>query len=140
MTGSEKIIVAMSGGVDSAVAALQLLRAGAQVEGLHMTNWEDDDRYCTAARDYQDARGVCAELGIPLHRVNFSSEYRERVFADFLAEYAAGRTPNGTLFRRFRGVRGLPHAGIREVGRNAARARNGNTRASARTLSSAPTF
>ncbi|MDJ0927931.1 MAG: tRNA 2-thiouridine(34) synthase MnmA [Gammaproteobacteria bacterium] len=94
MTGSEKIIVAMSGGVDSAVAALQLLRAGADVEGLHMTNWEDDDGYCTAARDYQDARSVCAELGISLHRVNFSREYRERVFADFLAEYAAGRTPN----------------------------------------------
>ena len=94
MTGSEKIIVAMSGGVDSAVAALQLLRAGARVEGLHMTNWQDDDGYCTAARDYQDARSVCTELGIPLHRVNFSREYRERVFADFLAEYAAGRTPN----------------------------------------------
>ncbi len=89
-----KIIVAMSGGVDSAVAALRLLQEGWQVEALHMTNWEDDDGYCTAARDYQDARRVCAELGIPLHRVNFSREYRDQVFAHFLHEYRAGRTPN----------------------------------------------
>jgi len=89
-----KIICAMSGGVDSAVAALTLLRAGHCVEGLHMTNWEDDDGYCTAARDLRDAREVCADLGIPLHHVNFAAEYREQVFADFLAEYAAGRTPN----------------------------------------------
>jgi len=89
-----KIICAMSGGVDSAVAALTLLRAGHCVEGLHMTNWEDDDGYCTAARDLRDAREVCADLGIPLHHANFAAEYREQVFADFLAEYAAGRTPN----------------------------------------------
>jgi tRNA-specific 2-thiouridylase len=89
-----KIIVALSGGVDSAVAALCLLRAGYDVQGLHMTNWEDDDGYCTAARDYQDARLVCEDLSIPLHHVNFAREYRDQVFANFLAEYRAGRTPN----------------------------------------------
>lgn len=93
MTGP--VAVGLSGGVDSAVAALTLLRAGLTVEGLHMTNWEEDEEgYCTAARDYQDARLVARELGIPLHRVNFSAEYRDRVFAHFLAEYRAGRTPN----------------------------------------------
>ncbi len=85
---SETIMVALSGGVDSAVAALSLLRQGLRVEGLHMTNWDDDDGYCSAAADYQDARRVCIELGIPLHRVNFSAEYRDQVFAHFLAEYA----------------------------------------------------
>ena len=89
-----RVIVALSGGVDSAVAALLLQQAGAQVEALHMTNWEDDDGYCTAAADLQDARRVCETLGIPLHHVNFAREYRDRVFADFLAEYEAGRTPN----------------------------------------------
>jgi tRNA-specific 2-thiouridylase len=76
--------VALSGGVDSAVAALCLLRAGHEVEALHMTNWEDDAEYCSAARDFQDARAVCEELGIPLHRVNFARAYREQVFAHFL--------------------------------------------------------
>lgn len=89
-----KVIVALSGGVDSAVAALCLLRAGYDVQGLHMTNWEDDDGYCTSARDYQDARVVCEDLGIPLHHVNFAREYQEQVFANFLTEYEAGRTPN----------------------------------------------
>jgi tRNA-specific 2-thiouridylase len=89
-----KVMVALSGGVDSAVAALCLLRAGHAVQGLHMTNWEDDDGYCSAAGDYQDARVVCEDLDIPLHHVNFAREYREQVFASFLAEYKAGRTPN----------------------------------------------
>jgi tRNA-specific 2-thiouridylase len=89
-----RVIVALSGGVDSAVAALRLIRAGHEVQGLHMTNWEDDDGYCTAAQDYQDARTVCGELGIPLHHVNFASEYRDQVFANFLTEYESGRTPN----------------------------------------------
>jgi tRNA-specific 2-thiouridylase len=92
--GRRRVIVGLSGGVDSAVAALLLVRAGHDVQGLFMSNWDDDDSYCTQADDFQDARAVAAELGIPLHRVNFAAEYRERVFADFLREYAAGRTPN----------------------------------------------
>jgi tRNA-uridine 2-sulfurtransferase len=92
---SERIIVGLSGGVDSAVAALLLKEGGWDVHGLFMSNWEeDDDGYCTAAQDYQDARAVAGELGIPLHRVSFAREYRERVFAHFLREHAAGRTPN----------------------------------------------
>ena len=87
-------MLGLSGGVDSAVAALLLRDAGADVHALHMTNWEDDDGYCTAAEDLQDARHVCAQLGIPFHHVNFAAEYREQVFANFLAEYRAGRTPN----------------------------------------------
>ncbi|MDE2306497.1 MAG: tRNA 2-thiouridine(34) synthase MnmA [Gammaproteobacteria bacterium] len=88
------VMVGMSGGVDSAVAALLLLRAGFVVHGLHMTNWDEQDAYCTAAADYQDARRVCEILGIPLHRADFAEAYRERVFGHFLREYAAGRTPN----------------------------------------------
>jgi len=92
---SERIVVGMSGGVDSAVAALVLKRQGFDVHGLFMVNWEEDEEaYCTAAEDYQDARAVCDELGIPLHKINFAREYRERVFQYFLDEYAAGRTPN----------------------------------------------
>ena len=89
-----KVIIAMSGGVDSAVAAILLQQRGAVVEALHMTNWEDDDGYCTAADDLQDARKVCDQLGIPLHHVNFARQYREQVFEYFLEEYKAGRTPN----------------------------------------------
>ena len=76
------------------MAALLLADAGADVQALHMTNWEDDDGYCTAADDLQDAREVCEQLDIPLHHVNFSKQYRERVFSYFLDEYRAGRTPN----------------------------------------------
>jgi tRNA-specific 2-thiouridylase len=85
----------MSGGVDSSVAAWRLLQQGYEVQGLFMSNWdEDEDGYCTAAEDYRDARAVCEQLGIPLHKVSFAGEYRERVFAYFLEEYRAGRTPN----------------------------------------------
>jgi len=84
----------MSGGVDSAVAALLLRRAGFEVHGLYMSNWDDDDDYCTGAQDFQDARATAAELGIPLHRVSFAEQYRARVFDYFLGEYRAGRTPN----------------------------------------------
>jgi tRNA-specific 2-thiouridylase len=87
------VIVGMSGGVDSAVAALLLRDAGFSVQGLFMSNW-DDDGYCTTAADFQDARRVCEILGIALHRVSFAQQYRERVFSLFLREYAAGRTPN----------------------------------------------
>jgi tRNA-specific 2-thiouridylase len=88
------VIVGMSGGVDSAVAALLLREAGLEVQGLFMSNWDDDDAYCTAAADFQDARRVCDMLQVPLHRVSFADAYRKRVFAHFLEEYAAGRTPN----------------------------------------------
>lgn len=92
----QHIIVGMSGGVDSSVAALMLLEQGHHVEGLFMKNWEEDDseEYCTAAADLADAQAVSDQLGIPLHTVNFSTEYWDRVFAHFLAEYKAGRTPN----------------------------------------------
>ena len=92
----QKIIVGMSGGVDSSVAALLLLEQGYQVEGLFMKNWEedDDDDYCAAAVDLKDATDICNTLGIKLHTINFSSEYWDRVFQHFLDEYSAGRTPN----------------------------------------------
>ncbi|MEM9058017.1 MAG: tRNA 2-thiouridine(34) synthase MnmA [Pseudomonadota bacterium] len=91
----ERIVVGMSGGVDSSVAAWRLREAGFDVHGLFMFNWaEDEDGYCTAAEDYVDARRVCDDLDIPLHKADFSAAYRERVFDDFLAEYRRGRTPN----------------------------------------------
>ncbi|MEW6168325.1 MAG: tRNA 2-thiouridine(34) synthase MnmA, partial [Pseudomonadota bacterium] len=89
------VVVGLSGGVDSAVSAYLLKEQGLRVSGLFMVNWtEDEQGYCSAAEDFQDARRVCEELDIPLHRVDFSREYRERVFARFLADYAAGKTPN----------------------------------------------
>ncbi|MGB0721824.1 MAG: tRNA 2-thiouridine(34) synthase MnmA [Gammaproteobacteria bacterium] len=91
-----KVIIGLSGGVDSSVAALMLLEQGHEVEGLFMKNWEEDDdeEYCSAADDLADARSVADTLGIPLHAVNFSAEYWDRVFEYFLAEYRDGRTPN----------------------------------------------
>ena len=92
---SAHVVVGLSGGVDSAVSAYLLQQQGYRVSGLYMVNWtEDEEGYCTAAQDFQDARAVCEELGIPLHRVDFSKEYRARVFDRFLADYAAGKTPN----------------------------------------------
>src|ERR1035438_10691650 len=76
---SGPVIVGLSGGVDSAVAALLLRDAGFEVQGLFMNNWDSDDAYCTSAQDYQDARQVANELGIVLHRVNFAQEYRRQV-------------------------------------------------------------
>jgi len=92
----EKIIVGMSGGVDSSVAALLLIEQGYEVEGLFMKNWEEDDdeEYCAATVDLKDAKAICDTLNIPLHTINFSSEYWDRVFQHFLDEYSAGRTPN----------------------------------------------
>ena len=91
-----KVIVGMSGGVDSSVSAYLLKEQGFQVEGLFMKNWEEDDNdeYCAAAEDLQDAQQVADKLGIELHTINFAAEYWDNVFEYFLAEYKAGRTPN----------------------------------------------
>lgn len=92
----QQVIVGMSGGVDSSVAALRLLQAGYHVEGLFMKNWEEDDdeAYCAAKEDLADAQAISDQLGIVLHSINFSNEYWDRVFQHFLDEYRAGRTPN----------------------------------------------
>jgi tRNA-specific 2-thiouridylase len=91
-----KVMLGISGGVDSSVAALLLQQAGHAVEGLFMQNWEEDDRDgpCTTDADRKDAVAVCGRLGIPFHARNFSGQYWEGVFEHFLAEYRAGRTPN----------------------------------------------
>ena len=89
-----KVVVGMSGGVDSSVAALLLKREGHEVLGLFMKNWGEDDEYCMARQDFVDAAAAADVMGIDLEAVNFSAEYKDRVFADFLREYAAGRTPN----------------------------------------------
>src|SRR4051812_18675249 len=91
-----KIVVGMSGGVDSSVAALLLKRAGHDVVGLFMKNWEDDDddEYCSTRQDLIDAAAAADVIGIELEAVNFSAQYKDRVFAEFLREYSAGRTPN----------------------------------------------
>ncbi|WP_224652567.1 tRNA 2-thiouridine(34) synthase MnmA [Pectobacterium versatile] len=92
----KKVIVGMSGGVDSSVSAYLLQQQGYHVEGLFMKNWEEDDdtEYCSAATDLADAQAVCDKLGIELHTVNFAAEYWDNVFELFLEEYKAGRTPN----------------------------------------------
>ncbi|MBV1899860.1 MULTISPECIES: tRNA 2-thiouridine(34) synthase MnmA [Cycloclasticus] len=93
---NKKIMIGMSGGVDSSVAALRLLEQGHEVTGLFMKNWDEDDgsEYCTAKEDLADAQQVSDKLGIELKTVNFAAEYWDNVFEDFLSEYAAGRTPN----------------------------------------------
>jgi tRNA-specific 2-thiouridylase len=92
----QKVILGLSGGVDSSVSAFLLKEAGFEVEALFMKNWEEDDYpgYCAAAADLKDAEQVCEQLDIKLHTVNFSQEYWERVFQIFLNEYAQGITPN----------------------------------------------
>ena len=91
-----KVIIGMSGGVDSSVSAYLLLQQGYHVEGLFMKNWDEDDgtEYCTAKEDLADAEQVCEKLGIKLHQANFATEYWDNVFEYFLEEYKAGRTPN----------------------------------------------
>lgn len=93
---SDKVIVGLSGGVDSAVTAMQLINDGYQVEAMFMKNWDEDDgtEYCTARTDLEDALRICDLLNIELHTVNFAREYWDNVFEHFLAEYRAGRTPN----------------------------------------------
>lgn len=92
----QRVMVGLSGGVDSSVTALLLKQQGYEVEGLFMKNWEEDDSedYCSASVDIADAQAVCDHLAIPLHTINFAAEYWDRVFANFLHEYQAGRTPN----------------------------------------------
>src|SRR5437016_13679995 len=96
MKSERRIVVGMSGGVDSSVAAWLLKQQGYEVIGLFMKNWEDDDddEYCSSRQDWLDAASVADRIGIDIEAVNFAAEYRERVFAEFLREYSAGRTPN----------------------------------------------
>ncbi len=96
MSSHQRIVVGLSGGVDSSVAAWLLKRAGHEVVGVFMKNWEDDDtdEYCTSRADLVDAASVADVIGIELEAVNFAGDYRDRVFAQFLREYRAGRTPN----------------------------------------------
>ncbi|WP_075433780.1 tRNA 2-thiouridine(34) synthase MnmA [Buchnera aphidicola] len=96
MYEKKKVILAMSGGVDSSVSAWLLLKKGYAVEGLFMKNWDEDDseNYCSAKIDYKDAQSVCKKLGIALHSINFSMEYWEQVFKKFIAGYKKGDTPN----------------------------------------------
>ena len=93
---NQTVVVGMSGGVDSSVAALLLLRQGYRVIGLFMRNWEESDESgaCTAEEDFADVERVCGKLGIPYYTADFSREYMDRVFSHFLEEYRAGRTPN----------------------------------------------
>jgi tRNA-uridine 2-sulfurtransferase len=93
---AQRIVVGLSGGVDSAVSALLLKRAGHEVVGVFMKNWEDDDdgEYCSSNADFVDAAAVADVLNIDIEHVNFAADYKDRVFAEFLREYQAGRTPN----------------------------------------------
>jgi tRNA-specific 2-thiouridylase len=92
----QRVVVGLSGGVDSAVSAWLLKRAGHEVVGIFMKNWEDDDddEHCSSRQDFLDAASVADVLGIEVEHVNFAAEYKDRVFAEFLREYRAGRTPN----------------------------------------------
>ena len=92
----QRVVVGLSGGVDSAVTAHLLKQQGHEVVGIFMKNWEDDDdsEYCSSNVDFVDAAAVADVLGIEIEHVNFAAEYKDRVFAEFLREYQAGRTPN----------------------------------------------
>ena len=92
----QRIVVGLSGGVDSAVTALLLKRQGHEVVGIFMKNWEDDDNdeYCSSNQDFIDAAAVADVIGIEIEHINFAADYKDRVFAEFLREYQAGRTPN----------------------------------------------
>src|SRR5690606_20721302 len=92
----KRVVVGLSGGVDSSVTALLLKQQGYDVVGLFMKNWEDDDtdEYCSSKQDLIDAVSIADKIGIDIEAVNFSAEYKDRVFANFLSEYEAGRTPN----------------------------------------------
>lgn len=96
MSGLRRVVVGLSGGVDSAVSAYLLKAAGHEVVGLFMKNWEDDDdsEYCSSNIDFVDAAAVADVIGIEIEHVNFAADYKDRVFAEFLREYQAGRTPN----------------------------------------------
>src|SRR5574343_1863535 len=96
MQQRQRVVVGLSGGVDSAVSAWLLKQQGHEVIGIFMKNWEDDDdsEYCSTRQDFLDAASVADVLGIELEHVNFAAEYKDRVFAEFLREYQAGRTPN----------------------------------------------
>jgi tRNA-specific 2-thiouridylase len=96
MSAAKTVVVGLSGGVDSAVSAYLLKEQGYRVIGIFMKNWEDDDdsEYCSTRQDFLDAAAVADVLGIEFQAVNFAAEYKDRVFADFLREYQAGRTPN----------------------------------------------
>lgn len=95
MNEKKKLVVGMSGGVDSSVAAYLLKKQGYELTGVFMNNWDDkDDGICTARQDYEDAKSVCFKLGIPFYTVNFAKEYWNNVFTHFLSEYKKGRTPN----------------------------------------------
>ncbi|PAT41578.1 tRNA 2-thiouridine(34) synthase MnmA [Vandammella animalimorsus] len=96
MTDKQRIVVGLSGGVDSAVTAWLLKQQGHEVVGIFMKNWEDDDdsEYCSSRQDFLDAAAVADVIGIEIEHVNFAADYRDRVFAEFLREYQAGRTPN----------------------------------------------
>ena len=91
-----KVVVGLSGGVDSSVSAWLLKQQGYEVIGLFMKNWEDDDdsEYCSSRQDFIDATSVADVVGIDIEAVNFAKEYKDRVFSNFLEEYSAGRTPN----------------------------------------------
>jgi tRNA-specific 2-thiouridylase len=96
MNARTRVVVGLSGGVDSAVSAYLLKQQGYEVVGVFMKNWEDDDdsEYCSSNIDFVDAAAVADVLGIEIEHVNFAAEYKDRVFAEFLREYQAGRTPN----------------------------------------------